>query len=548
MKTKIILKNTVLFFAVIMFAIINFECRGQNEAKAEKQKPTNHSMQILTGAEQYKQYLPLLEGKKVGVLTNQTGIVAINSPQEHPTKYVHLIDYLLEKNINIQKIYAPEHGFRGTADAGELVKDGKDTKTGLPIISLYGNNKKPTKAQLAGIDIMVFDLQDVGARFYTYISSLHYLMEACAENNIPLIVLDRPNPKGSTIDGPILELSNKSFVGMHPVPVLHGMTIGEYAQMINGEKWLNDNLQADLTVIKCANYHKNMAYSLPVKPSPNLPNDLAINLYTSLCFFEGTNVNAGRGTDNQFQIYGSPFLQNMPYSYTPQANEGAKYPKHKGKKCFGENLTQHDFIDGFSLKWLIKAYQNTSQKNDFFNNFFIKLAGTSALQKQIEAGKSEQEIKASWQSGLADFAKTRSKYLLYPETQNINNMSEQDWKDKLTPEQYHILREKGTERPFSGEYDNFYRRGEYVCAACGNLLFDSHTKFDAGCGWPSFDQAIEGSVAYHQDLSHGRVRTEVTCAQCEGHLGHVFDDGPKETTGQRYCMNSVALKFIPAQD
>lgn len=382
---------------------------------------------IQTGAEQTDLYLPLLKDKKVGILTNQTGIIIKEERSESSyqsgcvnetrvtikeTAY-SIVDYLIENNIHLKKIYAPEHGFRGTADAGELIKDGKDTKTGLPIISLYGNNKKPTKEQLAGIDVMLFDLQDVGARFYTYISSLHYLMEACAENNIPLIVLDRPNPKGATVDGPLLELKNKSFVGMHPIPVLHGMTIGEYAQMINGEKWFKNGIQAKLTVIPCKNYTKSMPYSLPVKPSPNLPNDLSINLYTSLCFFEGTNVSVGRGTEKQFQIYGSPFLKNMAFTFTPKPNNGAKDPMHNGKLCYGEDLSQHAFIDGLSLKWLINAYQHTTDKAKFFNNFFIKLAGTQKLQQQIEKGLSEEDIKKTWQADLNDFKNIRKKYLLY---------------------------------------------------------------------------------------------------------------------------------------
>lgn len=412
MKTKILFKNTVLFFFVILFTSISFVSNGQS---------------IQTGAEQTNLYLPLLKDKKVGILTNQTGIIIKEERSESSyqsgcvnetrvtiaeTTY-SIVDYLIENKINIQKIYAPEHGFRGTADAGELIKDGKDTKTGLPIISLYGNNKKPTKEQLAGIDVMLFDLQDVGARFYTYISSLHYLMEACAENNIPLIVLDRPNPKGATVDGPVLELKHKSFVGMHPVPVLHGMTIGEYAQMINGEKWLKNGVQADLTVIPCRNYNKSMSYSLPVKPSPNLPNDLSINLYTSLCFFEGTNVSVGRGTEKQFQIYGSPFLKNMDFTFTPKPNFGAKDPMHNGKLCYGEDLSQHAFIDGLSLKWLINAYQHTTDKAKFFNNFFIKLAGTQKLRQQIEQGWSEEKIRASWQEDLETFKKVRAKYILY---------------------------------------------------------------------------------------------------------------------------------------
>lgn len=412
MKTKILFKNTVLFFFVILFTSISFVSNGQS---------------IQTGAEQTNLYLPLLKDKKVGILTNQTGIIIKEERSESSyqsgcvnetrvtiaeTTY-SIVDYLIENKINIQKIYAPEHGFRGTADAGELIKDGKDTKTGLPIISLYGNNKKPTKEQLAGIDVMLFDLQDVGARFYTYISSLHYLMEACAENNIPLIVLDRPNPKGATVDGPVLELKHKSFVGMHPVPVLHGMTIGEYAQMINGEKWLQNGVQAKLTIIPVKNYNKSRSYSLPVKPSPNLPNDLSINLYTSLCFFEGTNVSVGRGTEKQFQIYGSPFLKNMDFTFTPQPNEGAKNPMHNGKKCYGEDLSNKEFIDGLSLEWLLKAYQNTSDKSKFFNNFFVKLAGTQKLRQQIEQGWSEEKIRKSWQKDLETFKHTREKYLLY---------------------------------------------------------------------------------------------------------------------------------------
>ncbi len=424
MKAIILFKNTFLFFFVTVFTGLSFVCNAQNKSKVESQKSKDYQTQIQTGAEQTDKYLPLLKDKKVGVLTNQTGIVlkreALNisaDPKGYTevlkTDTLHIVDYLIKNKINLKKIYAPEHGFRGTADAGELIKDGKDTKTGLPIISLYGNNKKPTKEQLSGIDVMIFDLQDVGARFYTYISSLHYLMEACAENNIPLIVLDRPNPKGATVDGPVLDMKNKSFVGMHPIPVLHGMTIGEYAQMINGEKWLKNGVQAKLTIIPVKNYNKSMRYSLPVKPSPNLSNDISINLYTSLCFFEGTNVSMGRGTEKQFQIYGSPFLKNMDFTFTPKPNEGAKDPVHNGVKCFGEDLSTHKTIDGLSLEWLLKAYKNTDNKEKFFNNFFIKLAGTDKLQKQIEKGLTEKEIRSTWKAGIEDFKETRKKYLLY---------------------------------------------------------------------------------------------------------------------------------------
>lgn len=381
------------------------------------------SADLKTGAENYTTYLPILAEKKVGVVTNQTGILKIESENivvENGTKEyqrifsnVHLVDFLIERKVQVQKIYAPEHGFRGTADAGELIKDGKDTKTGLPIISLYGDNKKPKSEQLKGIDIMVFDLQDVGARFYTYISSLHYVMEACAENNIPLIVLDRPNPNGSIVDGPILEKEFTSFVGMHSIPVLHGMTIGEYAQMINGEKWLKNGVRCQLTVIQCLNYNRNMKYSLPVKPSPNLPNDQSINLYASLCFFEGTNVSVGRGTEKQFQIYGSPFLTITDYSFTPKPNLGAKDPMHNGKLCYGEDLSTIEKVNRLELKWLIKAYESTFDKKAFFNSFFVKLAGTNKLQEQIEKGIPENEIRKSWEKGLKKFKEMRKNYLIY---------------------------------------------------------------------------------------------------------------------------------------
>ena len=359
---------------------------------------------IKTGADNYEKYLPLLKDKKVGIVTNQTGIL---------TNKTHVVDFLLEKKIAVQTIFAPEHGFRGTADAGEHIVDGKDPKTGLPIISLYGDNKKPKPAQLAGLDVMIFDLQDVGARFYTYISSLHYVMEACAENNIPLIVLDRPNPNGAIVDGPLLEKEFTSFVGMHPIPLLHGMTIGEYAQMVNGQKWLKDGAQCKLTVIPCVDYKRTMSYSLLVKPSPNLPNDQSINLYASLCLFEGTNVSMGRGTEKQFQIYGSPYLTKTNFSFTPKPNFGAKDPLYNGKECFGEDLTAYPKLKQLELKWLIKAYQNTSDKTKFFNGFFTKLAGTKKLQQQIESGVSESEIRKTWQKDLEAFKKMRTQYLIY---------------------------------------------------------------------------------------------------------------------------------------
>ena len=409
MTSKLFFKSTLLFFSLLIVS-----CGSSKKAIPQMKSSTDNAtltststdVTFKTGAENFESYLPLLKDKRVGIVTNQTGILS---------KENHLVDFLIEQNINLQKIYAPEHGFRGTADAGELIVDGKDTKTNLPIISLYGNNKKPKPEQLEGIDILVFDLQDVGARFYTYISSLHYVMEACAENNIPLLVLDRPNPNGSIIDGPILEKEHTSFVGMHEIPVLHGMTIGEYAKMINGEKWLKDGLQCNLTVIPCLNYAHDMKYSLPVKPSPNLPNDQSINLYASLCFFEGTNVSLGRGTEKQFQIYGSPFLpeSEFDFSFTPKPNFGAKEPVHNGKLCFGEDLTEIRKVHRLELKWLLKAYENTADKTVFFNDFFTKLAGTKKLREQIETGMTEKEIRKTWQEGLEQFKEVRKKYLIY---------------------------------------------------------------------------------------------------------------------------------------
>ena len=403
---KIEFKNTVLFISILLILVGCSTTRNNAVSTINPSVAALNDGKFKTGAENTESYLPLLKDKRTGIVTNQTGIL---------TKEKHLVDFLLEQHINLQKIYAPEHGFRGTADAGELIVDGKDTKTNLPIISLYGNNKKPKPEQLEGIDILVFDLHDVGARFYTYISSLHYVMEACAENNIPLLVLDRPNPNGTIIDGPILEKEYKSFVGMHEIPVLHGMTIGEYAKMINGEKWLKDGIQCNLTVIQCLNYSHDMKYGLPVKPSPNLPNDQSINLYASLCFFEGANVSLGRGTEKQFQIYGSPFLpeSEFNFSFTPIPNFGAKDPVHNGTLCFGEDLTEIRKVHRLELKWLLKAYENTADKTVFFNDFFTKLAGTKKLREQIEAGMTEKEIRKTWQEGLEQFKEVRKKYLLY---------------------------------------------------------------------------------------------------------------------------------------
>jgi uncharacterized protein YbbC (DUF1343 family) len=364
----------------------------------------NSETTIKTGADNYEKYLPLLKNKKVGVVTNQTGIL---------TNKTHLVDFLIEKEIAVKILFSPEHGFRGTADAGEKVADGKDSKTGLPVISLYGKNHKPSPEQLKELDVMVFDLQDVGVRFYTYLYTLHWVMEACAENNIPLIILDRPNPNGGIIDGPTLDKTYSSGIGLHPVPVLSGMTIGEYGQMINGEKWLKNQVQCKITVIPCSNYDRKMSYSLPVKPSPNLPNDQSINLYASLCFFEGTNFSMGRGTEKQFQIYGAPFYPKSDFTFTPKPNFGAKDPTYNGIACNGRDLSAIEKVTKIELKWLIDAYKNTEDKTKFFNPFFTKLAGNIELQQQIETGVSEAKIKKSWKKGLNDFKKMRKHYLIY---------------------------------------------------------------------------------------------------------------------------------------
>ena len=407
-----VFKNTVLLFVLVMISCASK--MKDNKVIFEKVSPSNHILNdstIVVGANQIEAYLPLLNRKRVGIVANQTSVIF-----KKDKSYTHLVDSLLALDVAIKKVFAPEHGFRGMADAGEVVKDGIDTKTKLPIISLYGKNKKPTPEQLQDLDVVVFDIQDVGARFYTYISSLHYVMEACAELEIPVIILDRPNPNGNVIDGPILEIEHQSFVGMHPIPVVHGMTIGEYAQMINGENWLKNEVQCDLKVIPVKNYNHHLRYSLPIKPSPNLPNDQAINLYPSLCFLEGTNVSAGRGTETQFQIFGSPFLNkdNFSFEFTPQPNYGSKYPKHQNKLCYGKDLTQIETINDLNLKWLIEAFQNTSNQSDFFNSFFTKLAGTKQLQKQIELGLTEKEIQATWKNGLENFKKIRTQYLIYP--------------------------------------------------------------------------------------------------------------------------------------
>lgn len=411
-------KITFLFFGLLLFSCSS-STKTLSTSEVKQKSSTTTELKpigkIIVGAERFEHYLFDLKNKNVGIVTNQTGVIPVYNHTNNTTSYKHVVDFLIESQVKVTKIYAPEHGFRGTADAGELIVDGKDTKTGLPIVSLYGANKKPKPEHVTDINVMIFDIQDVGARFYTYISTLHYVMEACAENNIELVVFDRPNPNGTIIDGPILEKEYSSFVGMHPIPVLHGMTIGEYAKMINGEGWLKGGIKCNLKVVPCYNYKREYPYSLPIKPSPNLPNDQAINLYASLCLFEGTNVSVGRGTEKQFQIFGSPFLpySEFVFSFTPTPNLGAKDPVYNGKLCFGEDLSEIKKVHRLELKWLLKAYVNTTDKTLFFNDFFTKLAGTKKLREQIEAGMTEKEIRKTWQEGLEQFKGMRKKYLIY---------------------------------------------------------------------------------------------------------------------------------------
>lgn len=366
---------------------------------------------IETGAEQIADYLLLLQNKTVAIVGNQTSMIG----------NTHLVDSLITLGIKINNVFAPEHGFRGTADAGELVKDGIDVKTGLPIISLHGRSKrKPSVEVLNKIDVVVFDIQDVGARFYTYISTMHYVMEACAEQGKLMLILDRPNPNGHYVDGPVLKPGNESFIGLHPVPIVHGMTIGEYAQMINGEKWLKNGVRCSLEIIKCKNYSHKEFYELPQKPSPNLPNMSSIYLYPSLCLFEGTNVSVGRGTAHPFQMFGSPYIDQTEFSFIPVPYPGAKNPKNKGLTCYGYML--HEFGKEYFVEngkmyfdWIVKMYDLTKDKTQFFrkDGFFRLLTGDVNIRKMIEEGKTADEIWISFQKEVQQFKNIRSKYLLY---------------------------------------------------------------------------------------------------------------------------------------
>ncbi len=365
---------------------------------------------ILTGAERTELYFPQLKDKKIGVVVNPSSIVGNK----------HLVDTLLKAGIKIVKIFAPEHGFRGTEDAGQLISNSVDSVTALPIVSLYGNHKKPTSEDLKNIDLMIYDLQDVGARFFTYISTLQYIMEACAENNKELMVLDRPNPNGWYVDGPVLDRKFSSFVGMQPIPIVYGMTAAEYTQMLNGEKWLKDSVQCKLSYVLCSGYTHSSLYQLPKKPSPNLPNMTAVYLYPSVCLFEGTKVSVGRGTDKPFQLIGYPEFAKGNVTFTPESVTGASNPPYLYSKCQGYDLSVYNtgfFTQRKSiiLDWLITMYQFYPDRSGFFNNFFDKLAGTDRLRKDIEGLVPEYSIVQSWKPALNEFKQIRVKYLLYPD-------------------------------------------------------------------------------------------------------------------------------------
>lgn len=402
MNLSLKIKNLVLI-KLIIFGIV---CLAFTKISAQTKNQQENCYK--PAADRPELYLKLLKNKNIAVVANQTSLLADKT---------HLVDFLVKNNIKIKEIFAPEHGFRGNADAGEHVKNGIDAKTGLPIVSLYGDNKKPKAEQLQGVDLILFDIQDVGVRFYTYISTLSYVMEAAAENNIEVIVLDRPNPHDGYTDGPVLKKKWTSFVGLHRVPVVYGLTIGEYGKMVNGEKWLKNGVQAKYTIIPMLNYHKKQRYAISEKPSPNLPNDQSINLYPSLCFFEGTQVSVGRGTDFPFQVFGSPWLKNYPFKFTPKPNFGAKDPFLNGKLCNGEDLRNYPEIkDKLELSFVINAYKNFDKKSqEFFlkNLWFDTLAGTDELRKQMISGKSEEEIRNSWKQDLKNFEKIRAKYRIY---------------------------------------------------------------------------------------------------------------------------------------
>ena len=385
---KNIFKITLLFFLITN---VNFNISAQ---------------EIIPGAYRITDFKKEIEGKKIGIVANHSSIIIKNG------KSVHLVDTLIDLNLDIKKIFSPEHGFKGDRADGELIKDGKYRNT-IDIISLYGSNKEMKVKDINDLDLIIFDIQDVGVRYYTYLSTLHYVMEAVAKSDKRLIVLDRPNPNSHYIDGPILDLKYSSFIGLHPVPIVYGMTIGEYALMINGENWLEGGIKAKLDIIKIKNYNHKSRYIPPVPPSPNLPNIQSILLYPSLAFLEKTPVSVGRGTNIQFQIFGHPDFKSKDFSFTPMPSYGSNRPKQQNQICYGDDLREYEITDQIELKWLIEAYKLINNKKGFFFIDFKKLAGNEILEEQIKSGINIQEIRESWQTGIDNFKKIRAKYLLY---------------------------------------------------------------------------------------------------------------------------------------
>ncbi|GAC1590620.1 MAG: DUF1343 domain-containing protein [Hymenobacter sp.] len=398
------------FFAIITLSgLLTLPADGTARPTAPTRPAPPAVTAVTVGAERLEKYLPQLKNKRVGLVVNQTSRVGA----------AYLVDTLRARGVNVTAIFAPEHGFRGEEADGATIKDGRDARSGVPVRSVYGKTKKPTPEMLADVDVLVFDIQDVGARFYTFISTLHYVMEAAAELNKPVLVLDRPNPNGTLVDGPVLEPAHRSFVGLDPLPIAHGLTVGELATMINGEKWLAGSRRCRLTVVPlAAGYTHATTYHLPVRPSPNLPTDHAVALYPSICLFEGTTVSVGRGTPTPFEVIGSPSQPaTRPYAFTPRPNAGSPTPPLNGQLCYGLNLAQAPAREasGLVLNYLLDFYQQSTDKAHFFGKYFEQLAGTAALREQIVAGKTEAEIRASWEPGLTKFKALRRKYLLYPE-------------------------------------------------------------------------------------------------------------------------------------
>jgi len=365
----------------------------------------SQAQNLQLGAERMDQYLPTLEGKRVALVVNQTSVI----------NKTHLVDTLISRGVNVVKVMAPEHGFRGEAPDGAKIDDTKDEKTGLPIISIYGSSKKPSPEMLKDVDVLLFDIQDVGIRFYTFISTMHYVMEAAAENNKEVLILDRPNPNGMYIDGPVKDDDVNGFVAMHPIPIVHALTVGELAQMINGEGWLENGVKSPLKIVSMQGWDHKSTYSLPVKPSPNLPNDNAIALYPTLGLFEGTVVSVGRGTDFPFEVIGHPDYSKGTFSFTPQPNAGSKYPPMEGELCQGKYFGESEAPRELSLKYLLGYHADIKDDTTFFRSYIDLLSGTKNFRKQVEAGWSEQEIKATWQPKLDAFKAMRKKYLLYPD-------------------------------------------------------------------------------------------------------------------------------------